>query len=100
MLKRKTTKPNVFWYKFDLEGYWVPRLFVDFGFTDFDRDSPMYPKGRFHYKFKSIWIRLGCGFIADKVLHLEIVSNQKQFLKYMHQEWFMTKELLQGALFR
>lgn len=95
MISRESTKPNLVWHTFNLQSWHVPILWIDFGTVRHHRKS-----GDFNYDVREWYIQLGSSWISKDLIEFSIVSNTAQYLRYLHQEWSLTKELIQGMLFK
>lgn len=95
-IKRDIKLPNIVWHRFNLQSWHVPNLWIDFGTVRHKRKS----SPNFNYDVREFYIQLGSAFISKDIIGISLFTNQSQMLKYLHQEWSLTKELIQGMLIK
>lgn len=109
LLKRKSTKPNIFWHFIDSDDFLrtstLPLIYIDIFYSKHKRyntrrSSDITQFNVFNYCFKEFTIRLGSSLFGKKILDVSIVNNQHEYLKYLHQEWYGPKSFIKGALLR
>lgn len=98
-MKIKSKKPNIFWNTFNLETWACPILFFDFGRSKHSRHS-VSKVNKFNYDKDEFWIRLGSCLISENILEIVFTPNQKEYIKFCHQEWEGIKTIHKGALFK
>lgn len=112
MLKRKSRKPNIYWDLIDGDDFFrtstLPLIYIDVFMCKHERynnrrsgDTREGHFGNiFNYSFWEFSIRLGSKFFNKYILDISLISNQKEMLKYMHQEWSGPKTFIKGTLLK
>lgn len=112
MLKRKSKKPNIYWHIIDSDDFLrtstLPLVYIDiFGYrheryNNRRREDKLRENfgNTFNYSFYEFSIRLGSSLFGKNILEINLISNQQEMLKYMHQEWSGPKTFIKGVLLK
>lgn len=111
-MKIKSKKPNIFWHFIDSDDFLrtstLPLIYVDFFISKHERHNnrrkddtrELHFGNLFSYSFKEFTIRLGSSLFGKSILDVSVISNQHEYLKYLHQEWDGAKTFIKGAILK